>query len=173
MRLVSITDTAFMRATVVLAAISACVVGISSAPGATGRADARLSRIEVVSKVISVRSVDESPKGPSVGDRTHEQTRLFNAVRQWGKPAGAAVGRDRATFTLVARSTVAIDGVTFLPGGTLVLSGRLRADPGRQAVAAPVVSGTGSYAGAHGSVSILQRPNPPRTVNVYALKYRG
>ncbi len=142
------TDTAFMRATVLLAAISACFVGVSSATGATGGADARLSKIEVVSKVISVRSVDKGPKGPSVGDRTHEQTRLLNEVPQWGKPAGAAVGRDRAAFTLVATSTVTIDGVTFLPGGTLVLNGRLRADRGRQTVVAPVVSGTGRYAGA-------------------------
>jgi hypothetical protein len=162
-------DTSLVRTLVVLAAISACLVGISSAAGA----DAQLGRIEVISKGISVRSIDKSPKGPSVGDRTLERTRLFNEVRQWGKPAGAVVGRDQATFTLTSRTTVTVDGVAFLPGGTLVLRGRLRTDPGRQAIVAPVVRGTGDYVGAHGSVRVLQRTNPLRTVNVYTLTYGG
>ena len=126
-----------------------------------------------MTKRTSYRETDKPPRGPSVGDRAVEATRLINEVPQWGKPVGAVVGRDRATFTIVdAKLTVAVDGVAFLPGGTLVLRGRLKANRQRREIVAPVVRGTGRYAGARGSVVVRVEPNPLRTVNIYSLTYR-
>lgn len=158
-----------MRALAVITAISACVA-VQSASGA----DARLARIEVVTNQTSFRATDKPPSGPSVGDRAYETTRLTNEVPQWGKPVGAVAGRDQATFTIVdSKLNVAVDGVAFLPGGTLVLRGRMKTDRERRGIVAPVVRGTGRYAGAHGSVLVRNRSNPPRTVNIYTLAYGG
>jgi hypothetical protein len=158
-----------VRLPTLLAAVSACVAVVaSSAAGA----EAQLAKIQLVTKPISARTTDAPPKGPSVGDKLHERTRLFNEVPQFGKPAGALVGRDRATFTLVSETTLRMEGVATLPGGTLVLRGPVRTNARRQEITAPVVSGTGRYAGARGTLRALQARNPTRTLNVYALTYR-
>lgn len=157
-----------MRLPAVFASILACVVLVSPASGA----GAQLAKIQLVTKTISTRETDTPPKGPSVGDKLHERTRLFNEVPQFGKPAGAAVGQDRGTLTLVSRTTLRIDGVTTLPGGTLILRGIVRTNRRNQEFIAPVVSGTGRFAGARGTLRAFQAANPPRILNVYTLTYR-
>jgi hypothetical protein len=157
-----------VRLSALFAAILACAVVAS--PAASG--EAQLAKIQLVTKTISTRTNDVPPKGPSVGDRVHERTRLFNEVPQFGKSAGAVVGHDRGTFTVVSRSRLRIEGVTTLPGGTLVLRGIVRANVRRQELTAPVVSGTGRFAGARGTLRAFAASNPPRVLNVYTLTYR-
>jgi hypothetical protein len=157
-----------VRLPALFAAILACVAVVSPASGA----ETQLAKFQLVTKPISTRTTDAPPKGPSVGDKLHERTRLFNEVPQFGKPARAAVGHDRGTYTVVSRTTVRVEGVTTLPGGTLVLRGILRTNLRRQELTAPVVAGTGRFAGARGTLRVFQRANPPRTLNVYTLTYR-
>jgi hypothetical protein len=140
-------------------------------PVGAAAADRGPARIVLVSKTTSARVTDKPPKGPSAGDRTHETSRLFNGVPQFGKRTGAAVGRDEATTLLRSITNQTMTGVAHLPGGTLVIQGRLRRDPARGGLVVPVTRGTGEYAGARGTVWIVLVRNPVRTLNVYELKY--
>jgi hypothetical protein len=125
----------------------------------------------LVTKLISSHVTDKAPKGPSAGDRSQERTRLLNAVPQFGKPAGAVVGHDQGTTVLDSKTSGRMTGITYLPGGTLVVHGRVRADRERGGIVAPVTRGTGRYSGARGTIWIVRVRNPNRVLNVYTLKY--
>lgn len=121
-------------------------------------------------KPASLHVTDKKPKGPSAGDRSVETTKLLNAVPQFGKAEGAVVGHDKATIVLKSRTSATMTGVTYLPGGTLTVRGRLTPDP-RGGVIAPVVRGSGTFKGARGTIWIVRTTGPTRVLNVYALRY--
>jgi hypothetical protein len=114
-----------------------------------------------------VRETDKPPKGPSAGDWAVTKARLRNKVAQFGKPAGAFVGNDRGRYTFVSESVVKVDGVATLPGGTLIVRGRLRIVSSNSA-SVPVVGGTGRFAHARGSVYATDLDRT-RALNVYRL----
>ena len=91
-------------------------------------------------------------------------------VRQFGKPKGAVVGSDRGTMRLMSATSATVTTVAKLPGGTITADGSLRA-AGYGAVSVAVVSGTGIFAGAHGTLTILPPTGPKTAVNVYRLTY--
>jgi hypothetical protein len=85
--------------------------------------------------VIQVKSVDtgggaddKTPKGPSKGDRLLGRSRLLNVKQQFGKPAGAVVGRDQALVILSSAREGRVAGVATLPGGTIRFAGTVRLD---------------------------------------------
>ena len=111
------------------------------------------------------------PRKDSAGDRQLFASRLLNARRQFGKPKGAVVGSDRGTLTLTSATSANLKTVAKLPGGTITASGRLRA-AGDGAVSVAVVAGTGIFAGARGTLTILKPTGPKTAVNIYRLSYR-
>jgi hypothetical protein len=137
----------------------------------TGAAARGPTRIVLIVKPISSRSVDKPPKGPSAGDRSVDATKLLNAVPQFGKPAGAVVGHDKGTATLLSPTSATGQGVAYLPGGTLTFSGLLKPDRKRGGFTIPVTRGTGAFAGARGTLWVVRVPEPLRTLNVYTLRY--
>lgn len=142
---------------------------MAAVPGAGASASAP-SVIRLVSITTSYRSVDVPPRKASAGDRQMFASRLVNAQGQLGKPKGAVVGSDRGTMTLESATRARLKNVATLPGGTLTASGRLEA-AGNGAVSIQVVSGTGVFAGAHGTLTILAPTDPKTAVNVYRLSY--
>jgi hypothetical protein len=121
--------------------------------------------------VITVRSVttasipsDRAPKGASKGDRVLLRDRLLNVRKQFGKPAGAMVGTDEGVLVLTSATSATFDGVTTLPGGTILLHGVFREGIGTYSVA----GGTGRYAHARGRVEIGNGPSP---LNTYRLTF--
>ena len=157
-----------MRRTSILTVLLATFLVSGSSGAATSQGPARIV-LEV--KLISSRSFDKPPKGPSAGDRSIDATRLLNAVPQFGKPAGAVVGHDKGTATLVSPTSATGRGVAYLPGGTLTFSGRIKLDRKRGGFTIPVTRGTGTFAGARGTLWVVRVPNPVRTLNVYSLTY--
>jgi hypothetical protein len=149
------------------AAAAAALAAVALAGGASARtADVVIS---VISTATSAKAHDAPPKGASAGDSIVMTDRLTNAVRQLGKAKGAVVGADRATERLVSRGNVSIDGITRLPGGTVHVKGRLRADAQGRATA-PVVSGTGKYEGATGTLTIVNLNRSGNlALNIYQL----
>ena len=129
------------------------------------------SVITVVSKTTSESSIDVPPRKDSAGDRQLFTSRLLNARRQFGKPKGAAVGSDRGTLTLTSARSANLKTVAKLPGGTITANGPLLA-AGDGAVSVAVVAGTGIFAGAHGTLTILKPTGPKTAVNIYRLSYR-
>ena len=64
------------------------------------------------------------------------------------------MGSDRGTMRLTSAASADVTTVAKLPGGTITAEGPLRA-AGDGAVSVAVVSGTGVFAGAHGTLTIL------------------
>ena len=159
-----------MQRGVIVAMAVAVLGGLFGVASAQGTTEARSIEIRLTSINISSREVDKLPNGPSVGDQFLQTNRLRNRVAQFGKPAGAVVGRDRATLTLVAPSGIRVEGVVYLPGGTLTLRGLLRV-VSKTTVSAAVVGGTGRFAGARGT-SLVSDEGARRALNVYRLTLR-
>lgn len=127
--------------------------------------------IKLVSVTATVRTIDRPPKGTSNGDSVRETSVLFNQVAQFGKPARAAVGKDRAVQRLrVKPRSTTVDGVATLPGGTLRFRGTATPSA-RGGFEIPVVSGTGRYLGAEGTLWIVSIGSTGRALNVYRLTY--
>ena len=146
--------------------VAAAVLAVGSASASA----VRPSVIRLVSITTSESSVDVPPKKDSVGDRQLFTSRLLNDRAQFGKRKGAVVGSDRGTLRLTSATSAHLKTVTKLPGGTLTVDGPLRA-AGGGAVSIVVVAGTGAFAGAHGSLTILAPTNPKTAVNIYRLSY--
>jgi hypothetical protein len=119
--------------------------------------------IKVKSVSVGVTANDRPPKGLSKGDRLLERSRLLNVARQFGKPAGAVVGRDEALITLTSARAGTVEGVARFPGGTIRFRG-----VEQFAATAPisVTGGTGRYAHARGTLTIGKGDTP---LNTYRL----
>ena len=110
------------------------------------------------------------PRNASVGDRQLFASRLLNALPQFGKPKGPGVGSDRGTMRLTSATSAHLMTVVKLPGVTITVSGVLQA-AANGAVSSAVVAGTGVFAGARGTLTILAPTNPKTAVNIYRLTY--
>ncbi len=127
------------------------LVGAASAsgsgPAATG--PTRSVVIRLTSVLTASKLHDQAPKGMSTGDRYDTRDRLVNAARQFGKPVGAPVGRDRAGVVVIGPRRGRVHGVATLPGGTVRFGGvaDLATAAGSRFA---VVGGTGTYAHARG-----------------------
>jgi hypothetical protein len=126
--------------------------------------------IRVISITTSRSSVDVPPRHDSAGDLDRSTSRLLNERAQFGKPKGAVIGSDRGTMTLTGPRSARLKVVAKLPGGTITVNGLLMA-AGDGAVSIPVVTGTGVFAGARGTVTILKPIDPKTVVNIYRLSY--
>jgi dirigent-like protein len=133
------------------------------------RAGAAPATIRLLSVPIQNKITDVAPKGASKGDVVHQRTRLFNASPQFGKPRGVYVGYDVSVIRFTSATTAVVDVVVHLPGGTLHVHGKIFSD--RTVSTYPVVSGTGAFAGAHGTGTEIDDPNAARALNVYHLVY--
>jgi hypothetical protein len=147
-----------------LVAVTALALA-ASAGAASGPAT-----IHVWSIPTSNRVTDTAPKEKlNAGDVVHQRTRLVNAVRQFGRPAGAVVGYDESVIRLTSATRAVVDTVAHLPGGTLHAHGTVAL--GRSPSAIHVTSGTGAFAGAKGTTTETDYPNQDRALNVYRLAY--
>ena len=69
------------------------------------------------------------------------------------------VGSDRGSLVLTTAMVAVMNTVAKLPGGTITVSGPIKALP-KGAFSIAVVGGTGIFAGAHGMLTILAPTNP-------------
>ncbi len=124
--------------------------------------------IRLVSLTTSSDTTDRPPAGPSAGDSETSTSRLSNAVAQFGKPKGAVVGKDSGTARY-GRAGATLNLLTRLPGGTLRVRGAIVLL--NNAFVAPVVGGTGAFAGARGTLRVTGTGEPKRALNIYVLEY--
>jgi hypothetical protein len=124
--------------------------------------------IRILSVTRTFTAKDIAPKGLSAGDQVRTTDRLYNAAPQFGQPKGALVGSDRGTITVRSdKRSGDFRGVATLPGGTITAAGRVPLD-GTPSTAG-VVSGTGRFASARGSVAISTLPGRGHAANVFHL----
>jgi hypothetical protein len=91
---------------------------------------------------------------PQVGLRFVFQDVSYNRGAQFGKPAGAAIGRSEGVCTLIAvtKKPQAQCLITaHVPNGQIVIAGE--GDPGAKVTQYAIVGGVGAYANARGSVT--------------------
>jgi hypothetical protein len=140
------------------------LIATAAAAGTTASAAAPTSLVITV-KSVTTASIpsDKAPKGASKGDKLLLRDRLVNVGKQFGKPAGAVVGRDEGVLVLTSATSGTFDGVTTLPGGTIRLHGVIRNGIETYSIA----GGTGRYAHAHGTIVIGKGTSP---LNTYHLK---
>ena len=137
---------------------------------APATAQAQTVTVRVTSVLVSIRSVDVGPAGPSKGDRRVFRTTLLNTASQFGKPKGAKVGSDRGTMTFTSAHSVRYAGSAVLPGGTLTIRGPVQ-PVGANGIRIAVVGGTGRFARATGTLTV--GGGAQRAPNVYRLKLPG
>jgi hypothetical protein len=136
------------------------------APAATNGADATLT-IRLISTAGRITYRDRAPQGPSKGDVISGPSALRNAVKQFGRPKGALVGRDFEVITLASVTAGTMRVKVYLPGGTLRVRGRWSSGTNEGTVR--VVGGTGKYANAQGT-SYVRDLGGKRSLNVYHLR---
>jgi hypothetical protein len=136
--------------------------------GATTSASAATPSIVITVKSVTTASIprDAPPKGASRGDRIIMRDRLVNVRKQFGKPAGAVVGRDEGILRLTSPTSGTFDGIATLPGGTIRLHGIIR--DGIETFT--VAGGSGKYAHARGTIAIGSGKSP---LNTYRISFPG
>ena len=130
--------------------------------------------------VIQVKSVqtfarvvhNQPPSALSKGDVLLQRDNLFNITPQLGKTAGALIGKDRATISLISQTKATVAGTTSFPGGTVRFRGTVSFTSTHPA-ALRIVGGTGRYARATGTVTEPATDSDPHNArNTYRLKLR-
>jgi hypothetical protein len=154
-----------VRTLIALLAVSFVAAG--GVQAATPTAGSPTASVVIALKSVSAGAAadDKPPKGVSKGDRLLLRSRLLNVRKQFGRPAGATVGRDQALLVMTSAKAGRIDGVATLPGGTI----RFRGELGAGGVAGPlsVTGGTGRYARARGTLIVGEGESP---LNTYHLR---
>jgi hypothetical protein len=139
----------FTKMSAVLAVAAAAVVPFALAGNDGGRS---LEFVSVQQHFTSVPQMSRK-EAPQAGLRFLFQDRAYNRSAQFGKPAGAAIGRAEGVCTLIAaaRTPQAQCLITaHVPDGQIVMAGE--GDPGAKVTRYAVVGGLGAYANARGTV---------------------
>jgi len=139
----------FAKITILLAVAGAIAVPFALAGNDGGRT------IELVSVQQRFATVPQMTRQttPSIGLRMVFQDRTFNRAAQFGRPAGAQVGRAEGVCTLIAvsRQPQAQCLITaHVPDGQIVVAGE--GDPGANVTHYAIVGGLGAYANVRGWV---------------------
>ena len=105
---------------------------------------------------------------PQVGLRFVFRDVSYNRGAQFGKPAGAAIGRSEGVCTLIAvtKKPQAQCLITaHVPNGQIVVAGE--GDPGAKVTQYAIVGGLGAYANARGSVTATALSNTRSLIVVH------
>ena len=138
------------RIALLLAVAGAVAVPLASAGNDGGRTIQLLSVQQHFATV--PQATRQTP--PTVGFRMVFQDRALNRTAQFGKPAGAQIGRAEGVCTLIAvtRTPEAQCLITaHVPDGQIVVAGE--GDPGAKVTRYAIVGGLGAYANARGWVT--------------------
>jgi hypothetical protein len=117
------------------------------------------------------------PPDGNAGDVFSTTLRLFAVGPLFGKPDKAYVGTMSFSYTFQGacssagvgcKGTTNLDTLSKLPGGTITANGN-NVSLGRLPYVVPIVSGTGAFVGASGTVSIA--PSGAAT-EVYTIKFK-
>ena len=133
-----------------LVAAPLCMLFVALPVEAAPNAGTRTVTIRLISTEYSGKTiVDQAPRNVvSRGDVIVVTSFLRNAVAQFGRPKGAEVGADNATFTIVTSTQADMRLEMNLPGGTLTAGGRIRFGPIQTY---SVRGGSGKYLHARGT----------------------
>lgn len=141
----------FAKVSVALAVIAAVAVPLALANG-SGTGSRTQEFVSVQQRFTSVPALSRN-EAPQVGLRFVFQDAAYNRSAQFGKPAGARIGRAEGVCTLIAvtkRPEAQCTITAHMPDGQIVLAGE--GDPGAKVSRYAIVGGVGAYANARGWV---------------------
>lgn len=143
------------------------VVGalVSTALASAGESSDRVIRLFSKTTNFDV-STDKPPLGTlSKGDVFRSDSLLRNAVVQFGKHKGAAVGRDTARGVLESNTLATLSVKATLPGGTISCRGK--SHKGVATTTLRIVGGTGVFARATGTCEETPPPKNPYRADAF------
>ncbi len=132
--------------------VLACATAIAAAQATAAGGGTTLRFLDLTAR--STPAFDAGTGEPRPGDRVF----LTDTLYTWhGSQRGLRAGSTSATLTFMSSfgksgATADLSGQFFLRGGSIRAEGVIRIVPGRNHFVLPIVGGTGTYAGAHGTV---------------------
>lgn len=134
-----------------IAAAALAAVAVTLVVSGAGAASSSGRTLELV----GVQQQFLAPAEPHVGDRLLFTSAVYNRGAQFGKPAGARVGRATGVCTLTSDERPPAVQCVFtahVPDGQIVAMGE--GDPGAHVNRWAIVGGIGAYAGARGTLVV-------------------
>ena len=145
-----------LKTLVAAAGAAAVCVALLAAGGAFASAKTTapqtLKLLSVTQRFVMLPQV--GPKTPPrIGGRLIFVDTLYNRAAQFGKPAGARVGKSEGICTIVSLGSAQCTITAQVPGGELVVMGAMVLHKGLSTNRFAVVGGSGAYSGAHGTTT--------------------
>jgi hypothetical protein len=138
----------------VAAAVAAVVIAAAARPaGGVGAQRAPVGVINITSRQLSDRRIDEGPRGRGTGDVEVVWDALYNR-----RVTPHAIGHAQLACTRLTASSQSCSATYFLPKGKLVVEGVIGS---RLLYQSPVVGGTGVYTGARGTLLVTRAAEHP------------
>jgi hypothetical protein len=145
------------------AAVAIVLAGIAGGCAQTSKADATTKHLSIVGideKATTLEQVDLGKPGFGPADELIEEAPIQDS-------AGTTIGKSYTVITITSGKSLTdavglIDCSINLNGGVIVFNGQLAMKDMGTGVTVPVVGGTGSYAGAGGTVR-MQAPDNKKT----------
>jgi hypothetical protein len=141
---------------VALAAVGAVAIVVAAtgnASGAAGSGTRTMTFLSIQQQFATVPPASKSAP-PQVGTRFIFRDVSYNRAAQFGKPAGALIGRAEGVCTLIAlaaKPAAQCMITAHLPDGQVVIAAE--GDPGAKVTKYAIVGGIGAYANARGFVT--------------------
>jgi hypothetical protein len=134
---------------------AAVCIAILAAGGAFASADAGTQTLKFLSVAQHFTTVPHMGPStpPAIGGRLIFEDVLYNRVPQFGKPAGARIGRAEVVCTIVTLGHAQCTITAHVPDGQLAAMGGMIMRKGPATVHYGVVGGTGPYSNAHGTTT--------------------
>jgi hypothetical protein len=127
-----------------IAAVAALTLLAGSAAAAPAQQTLRFVSVQ--------QSFAQDAPAPTIGSRLFFSDAIYNKVPQFGKPAGARVGRDEGVCTIVTMRYAQCVVTAHVPNGQIVVMGGMRLSQGPATNHFAIVGGAGDYGTARGTV---------------------
>ena len=144
-----------LKTSVVAMGAAAACVALLAAGGAFASATGggqTLKFLSVTQRFVMVPQVGPRTP-PQIGGRLIFTDTLYNRAAQFGKPAGARVGRAEGVCTIVSLGTAQCTITAHVPNGQLVVMGAMELTRRLATNRFGVVGGSGAYGSARGTAT--------------------
>jgi hypothetical protein len=133
------------------AVVAVAVVAAASPSGSTKLSGTQTLQFLGVQQSFAMLPQVSATAPPQVGGRLIFTNAIYNHAPQFGKPAGARVGRSEGVCTIVALGSAQCVITTHVPNGEIVAIGAIVLRQGLTTNTFAIVGGAGTYANARGS----------------------
>jgi hypothetical protein len=135
------------------AAVCAAILAAGGAFASAKQNDSQTLRFLSVTQRFAMLPKAGPQTPPQIGGRLIFTDALYNRAAQFGKPAGARIGRAEGVCTIVSLGTAQCTITAHVPNGQLVVMGAMVLRRGLGTNRFGVVGGSGAYGNANGTTT--------------------